>query len=83
MRPEDLKEFISRQPFQPLRVTLTDGRTNDIVHPDLAMVGRSSMAIGLPRASESTHIYDRLVTVSILHIMQVEPVDTAPAESSH
>ena len=73
MRPEDIREFLHQRPFQPFRVTLTDGRTYDIRHPELAMVGRNTIEIGLPAPEDSTPIYDRLVTVRLLHIMQIEP----------
>ena len=75
MRTEDLREFLRRQPFQPFRLTLTDGRTYEVRHPELAMVGRSTVAIGVPAAGESEPIYDRLVTVSLLHVMQAEPIN--------
>lgn len=77
MRPEDIRQFLTRTPFQPFIMTLTDGRTYEIRHPELAMVGRSSVAIGLPCDDQSELVYDRLVTVSLLHIMQVEPVEHA------
>ena len=82
MRPEDIREFVRRQPFQPFRITLTDGRTYDVVHPDLAMVGRGNVAVGLPRPGDVDPIYDRLVTMSLLHIMQVEPI-TSPVPPSN
>ena len=62
------------QPFQPFRVTLTDGRTYDVVHPELAMVGHDKVLIGVPRPNAREPVYDRTVTVSLLHIMQIEPI---------
>ena len=84
MRPDDIREFVRRQPFEPFRITLTDGRTFDVVHPDLAMVGRGTVAVGLPRPGDVDPIYDRLVTMSLLHIMQVEPIAASlpPANGS-
>jgi len=79
MRPEDIREFLQRRPFQPIRITLTDGRTYDIRHPELAMVGRSTVAIGVPAPNDPSPVYDRLVTVSLLHIMQVEPREAQEA----
>jgi len=73
MRPEDIRQFLQRRPFQPFRVTLTDGRIYDVRHPELAMVGRSTIAIGVPAPEDPAPVYDRLVTVSLLHIMQIEP----------
>jgi hypothetical protein len=76
MRSEDLREYVRRQPFRPFRLTLTDGRTYDVPHADLLMVGRSTVAVGLPRPGDAEPVYDRLVTVSLLHIMQVEELTT-------
>jgi hypothetical protein len=81
VRPEDICEFLRRQPFQPFRLTLSDGRTYDVQHPELAMVGRSTVAIGLMRPGDPEPVYDRLVTVSLLHIMQVEPFESATPPS--
>ena len=84
MRPEDIREYLRREPFQPFRLTLTDGLTYDIRHPELAMVGRSTVAIGLPANGKDEPIYDRLVTVDLpdiwqaeLDIMQAEDVPSA------
>jgi hypothetical protein len=43
----------------------------------MAMVGRSTVAIGLPANGHDETIYDRLVTVDLLHIMQTEQIDAA------
>jgi hypothetical protein len=77
VRPEDIREFVRKSPFQPFRITLTDGRTYDVRHPELAMVGRSAVAIGIPSADTAEPIYDRLVTVSLLHITQAEPLEAS------
>jgi hypothetical protein len=77
MRPDDIREYVQRRPFQPFRLTLTDGRTYDVNHPELAMVGRSTVTVGIPSPGEAQPIYDRLVTISLLHIMQAEFLDGA------
>jgi hypothetical protein len=79
MRPEDLREYIRRQPFRPFRVTLTDGRTYEVRHPEMLMIGRSSAVIGLPRPGDDEPVYDHHVTVSLLHIMQVELLESTAA----
>jgi hypothetical protein len=76
MRPEDVRDFLQRKPFQPFRVTLTDGRVYEVRHPELAMVGRSTIAIGVPAPNDPAPVYDHLVTVSLLHVMQLEPTQT-------
>ena len=79
MRPRDVRDHLCKEPVQPFRLTPTDGRTYDVVHPELAMVGHSAVAIGMPRRDAAEPVYDRLVTVSLLHIMQIEPI--VPASS--
>jgi hypothetical protein len=76
VRSDDVLGFVRTQPFRPFRLTLTDGRTYDVNHPELAMVGRSTVTVGIPVPDEQEPVYDRLVTVSLLHVMQIEPVDT-------
>jgi len=76
MRPEDVREFLRRRPFQPFRLTLTDGRTYDVLHPELAIVGRSFVGVGLARPGDPENIAERIVSVSLLHIMQIEPVES-------
>jgi len=71
MRPNDIRQFLDRRPFQPFRITLTDGRSYEVRHPELAMVGRSIVAIGVPAPDESQPVFDRLITVSLIHIMQM------------
>jgi hypothetical protein len=79
MRPDDLLNQLRKRPFQPFRLALTDGRSYEVPHPELAMIGRSTVIIGLARPGEAEPVFDRHVTVSLLHIMQIEP--TIPAEA--
>lgn len=77
MRTEDIQEYLRPRPFSPFRVTLTDGRTYDVRHPDMAMLGRSSITIGIPREGDVSSVYDRVVTVALIHVMQIDAL--APA----
>ncbi len=70
MRPEELKELIRRQPFVPMRVYTTDGKTYDIRHPDNVIVSRSRVDIGV--GDPTTGIAERVDFVSLLHVVRVE-----------
>jgi hypothetical protein len=74
MRPDDLLRLIRAQPFQPFRIHLTNGRTYDVRHPDLAVVGRSTMFVGAPAADLTIRVYDQFDIVSLLHINHIEPL---------
>jgi hypothetical protein len=45
----------------------------------MLMIGRSGAVVGLPRPGDEEPVYDRAVTVSLLHIMQVEPLEPTAA----
>lgn len=77
MRPDDIRGFLQRQPFRPFRLTLSNGQIYEVRHPELAMVGRSTVTIGLPSPGDPEPIYDRLVTVSLLHVLKIEPQELA------
>ena len=83
MRSEDICGFLRRQPFQPFRLTLADGRTYEILHPNMAIVGRSFVAVGLAQAAEPDGIYDRVVTVDLVQIMQLEPLESVARPPGH
>jgi len=83
MRPEDVREFLRRRPFRPFRLTLTDGRTYDVMHPDLAMVGRNWVQVGLARPGDPEIIAERLISISLLDIMQIEPLESVVSPPGH
>ena len=81
-----MTELLKTRPFVPLRIHLTDGQTYDIRHPDLVLVLRQRVDIGL-KPDPATGVLERVEHCSLLHIVRVEelpPVTsagTAPAES--
>ena len=71
MRPEELRHLLDRKPFVPIRLHSTDGTTYDIRHPEMALLTRSTVEIGLPE-DEASKIADRVVYCTLLHIVRVE-----------
>jgi hypothetical protein len=80
MAPEELREVLRQQPFQPFRLVMTDGKTYDVRHPDLMMVGRRSAMVGLTGQPGRTY-YERAVQVDLLHVIRLEPLEGAPSAS--
>jgi hypothetical protein len=74
MVPEDFVALKHREPFLPFRVTMKDGRANDVVHPRLMMVG-SDLMIGFPRKGFDQPIFERHVWVPYPDIKQVEMLE--------
>ncbi len=69
MRPEDIREFTRKQPFEPYRLHITGGQTYDIRHPDQVIVLRSRLVIGV---SGNDSIPDRVEHIALVHIVRIE-----------
>jgi hypothetical protein len=65
MNAETVREFLVRQPFQPLEVHLSNGEVLQIPHPEFAMLLKSTLVIGVPDS-------DRVICCALLHIASIE-----------
>lgn len=78
MRSEDLLELIRRQPFAPFRIVTTDGRTYEILHPDLIIVLRTRFVVGV---GGDNGVPEHLEHVALVHVVRIEEMPTqAPSE---
>jgi hypothetical protein len=78
MRPDDILQLLRHTPFQPIRMWLSDGSEFEIRHPELALVGRSAVVVGVPGPEGPNGPVDRMVTCALVHITRMEPVNGAP-----
>ena len=76
MRPEEIREYLHRQPFKPFRVHLSDGRVFEIRHPEFVLVYRTSLEIGVAEDAGSA-FPERGEQVSLLHIVSMEDLQAA------
>jgi hypothetical protein len=78
VRREELIEAVHTAPFRPFRLYLSDGRTFDIRHPEMLVVGRYSASVGVPenggveQTSEPYPQIDRFALVDLLHVTGIE-----------
>lgn len=73
MRPEELREVVKQQPFEPFRLVMTDGEGYDIRHPDLIWIGHRSAMVGLT-GRQGQEFYERAVKVDLTHVIRLEPL---------
>jgi hypothetical protein len=79
MTPESLRDELRRQPFVPLRMHLTDGKSYDIRHPEMAMVTSREVYVGREETSPGSGIAKGCDLVSLLHVVRVEQVPLSPS----
>ena len=78
MTPEELRDDLRQQPFEPFRLVMSDGEGYDIRHPDLLWVGQRTAYVGLTGQPGQT-FFERAVKVDLLHVIRTVPLDTAPS----
>lgn len=76
MSPADIRILTKRKPFRPFRVVTSDGTIYEVRHPDLVMIGLSSIIIGYP-SDQDPEAYSRSDIVSLRHIIRLEPEQEA------
>ena len=69
MTVDILRNMLTRQPFEPMRVKLSRGEVFEIRHPEMAMLTRSTLAIVVPDQDGSPS--DQVEYCSYLHIAGV------------
>lgn len=84
MRPEEFRKLLRTEPFEPLRIGLSDGRTVLVRHPDQVVVAERHLLVGLakverckplatPRNGEA--IARDWLIINLLQITAIEPDD--------
>jgi hypothetical protein len=62
--PADLQELLDREPFQPFRIRMADGKAYEVSNPDLAVAMDSMLFLALPK--------DRWKFLSYVNMTSVE-----------
>jgi hypothetical protein len=75
MQRETLREWLKRQPFQPFRVHLTDGRRFDVLYPRMNLLAQTFIKIGIPAPDIPSEIVcDHTEYMRLDEITSIEPL---------
>jgi hypothetical protein len=61
---------------------MTDGKSFDIFHPDLLLVGMQAAVVGLTGEPGQT-FFERTVKVDLWHVIRIEPIETPARRPSN
>jgi len=77
MRPSDLLNRLSDQPFRPFCIHLSDGTKLDVIEPNMVIVGQSSAVLPTEFTTddEGDRVAKRWRTVALLHMVQFTDLD--------
>jgi hypothetical protein len=71
----DFRRALKQQPFRPFRIHLSNGRTHDVYHPELAIMGRTFVILGTPE-SELPDIAEDYSVITLTHVNELELLPT-------
>ena len=75
MTVQTFREMLARRPFQPVKVTLSSGQSYEFKHPEMAMLTRTSLLVGVEIADDGVPAEFKIL--SLLHVTAVEPATQA------
>ena len=75
-----VSEYVLAEPFRPFRLKMASGQMFDIRHPEMILVGKSSVNVYTKTKpdSPSEHWHD----VSLMLMESIEPIDSLSTASA-
>jgi len=67
----------TRRPFQPVRLTLSSGQSYEIRHPEMALLTRTDILIGVDAAEDGVPAEFKII--SLLHVTAMKPITNQAA----
>lgn len=72
MTIQTFREMLGRRPFQPVRVILSSGQAYEIRHPEMALLTRTTLLVGVDIADDG--VPAEFKVLSLLHVTTIEPI---------
>jgi hypothetical protein len=74
MTVQAFRELLSARPFKPFRLVMSSGQSYDIRHPEMALLTRSDLLVGIDEADDGVPAEFKIC--SLLHVSAVEPINS-------
>jgi hypothetical protein len=72
MTVQSFRELLTQRPFKPFRLVISSGQMYEVRHPEMAMLTRSDMLVGVGDAEDGVPAEFKIC--SLLHVTAVEPL---------
>ncbi len=77
MTVQTFRELLAQRPFRPFRLIMSSGESYEVRHPEMAMLTKSDMLVGIDPDEENVPAEFRIC--SLLHVATVEPLPSRNA----
>ena len=71
MTVQTFRELLSRRPVRPFRLVMSSGQSYEVRHPEMAMLTRTDLLVGVGETAEGVPAEFRIC--SLLHVATVRP----------
>jgi hypothetical protein len=72
MTIQSFRDLLTTKPFKPFRLVMSSGQTYDVRHPEMAMLTRSDMLVGIGEIDEGVPADFKIC--SLLYVTALEPI---------
>ena len=79
MTVQTFHDLLHATPFRPFRLVMSSGQSYDVRHPEMAMLTRSDILVGIGDIRDG--IPSRFKICSLLHVTAIEPLESSSTES--
>ena len=77
MTVQTFRQLLTQRPFRPFRLVMSSGETYEVRHPEMAMLTRTDILVGVGETDDNVPAEFRIC--SLLHVTAIEPLSpTAP-----
>lgn len=77
---QHVRDLLTAAPFQPFRIVTSSGTTYDIRHPEIVLVTRQVLYVGIYEPNRPD-FPSRAALVSVLHVTDLQPLPMPVATS--
>ncbi len=75
MTVQTFRELLAQRPFRPFRLVMSSGQTYEVRHPEMAMLTRTDILVGVGETDDGVPAEFRIC--SLLHVTSIEPLRPA------
>ena len=72
---QTFRDLLAQRPFRPFRIIMSSGKSYEVRHPEMAILERTDIHVGVDEVDES--LPAELYLCSLLHVTSIEPLNSA------
>ncbi len=81
MTVQTFRNLLTQKPFKPFRLVMSSGQTYEVRHPEMAMLTRTDLLVGIDMADDGVPAEFKIC--SLLHVTAVEPLSVGATGSGN